>query len=88
MGAARFSRLGEGLADQQRMAKILAQKLDTRGLVDGGPDHREVEARVGADIAVLHRADMQCDVEARRLLAGRAARGGRTATSSGTCSGR
>ena len=61
--------------DEHLAAQGLAQGFDARDFVDRRPDHREVEAVDGADVAVEHLPQMEREVHRGNWLAGtRAAR--------------
>ena len=49
--------------DQHLAAQRLAQGFNARRLVDGRPDHREIEAVGGTDIAVQYFPDMQREID-------------------------
>ena len=59
---------GQGRRQYDLPVERGAQLFQARGMVDGRSDHREVEARAGADIAEHDLADMQRQPEAQRRL--------------------
>ena len=65
---------GELRGDQDPAPQRFAQSLNARHFVDRRPDHREVEAIDGADIAVQHLADMQRKIDVANRFANRRSR--------------
>src|SRR4029077_444843 len=61
---------GELGGDQHLAAQGLTQGLDARDFVDRRPDYGEVETVDGADIAIEHIPEMECEVDRGNWLAG------------------
>src|SRR3712207_7359890 len=62
------TRGGNPVRQDDRTIEGAAQGLHAACLVHGRPDHREVEATGGADVAVEHVSAMERDIEAERRL--------------------
>src|SRR4030095_1952465 len=60
--------------DEYLAAQRLTQGLYSRDFVDRRPDHREVEAVDGADIAIEHLPEMEREVDRGNRLTGLAPR--------------
>src|ERR1700730_540114 len=63
---------GEILGNEHRAAERGAHAGDPAGEIDRRPDHREVEPRGAADVAIHHIADMERDAEGEGSAAGAA----------------